>query len=105
MNIKYLLATLAATIIVSKEYLLFNDNLVIISVFATVFYFIVSMSSTFVTQHINDVCIGLNNDYSAIFKNDEAAAKTLNTEIRNFINYLYTTDLYNHDICDKIIFA
>jgi hypothetical protein len=82
------------TALFSKEYLLVNDNLIIILVFAIIFIYIISVASPIVENHINDVRLNMINEFAVNVKGNVSLVVTHFNTLKRFLEYLYFVDEY-----------
>jgi len=91
------------TALFSKEYILLNDNLVIIFVFSIIFVYLISIASPVVENHINDVRLNMINDFASNIKNNVTSVMNQFQTLKKFIEYLYFMDLYLEDHYDLLV--
>lgn len=86
--------------LVSTELLQINDTLVIIMVFATILSLIISSSSDFIVNLMNDTRSSLSDNVASTFKDEELTKNSTINEKRTILELLASSPVYLGDVCD-----
>jgi len=87
----------------SKEYLLVNDNLIIILVFGVIFVYLISAASPIVEGHINDVRYNMINDFATNIRGNVSIQKNHFQTLKLYLEYLYFFNIFAEAQYDALL--
>jgi len=99
----YTLLALTLAALFSKEYMLINDNLVIIIVFAVIFAYIISVASPVIENHIEDVRLNIIKEIAFNVNKNIVMIKNHFETLKKQLEFLYHLDMYVEDHYDLVI--